>query len=112
MHGSYSPGLTLERVDVNGPYSKANCTWVTPLAQQSNKRNNRKLMYQGQLLHLAEITRRSGVSKMKLTTRLNRGMSADEAVQNAKASTYGTGRTATKGRMFTTSSIAVRGISS
>lgn len=83
MHPSYSQGLTIERVDVNGPYTKVNCTWVTPFAQQSNKRNNRKMIFLGEELHLAEVCRRSGIGKIKLVTRLDRGLTADQAVWDA-----------------------------
>lgn len=102
MSPGYSDDLTIERIDVNGPYSKANCRWATNMEQQANKRNNRVLTYQGESLHLAEVCRRSGVSKMMLCMRLSRGMSADEAVEDARASTYGKGRRALKNRMSST----------
>lgn len=107
MLEGYSDDLTIERIDVNGPYSKWNCKWVTMFAQQANKRTTRYLTYQGAKMHLAEIRRVSGVSKTKLTIRLNSGMTADEAVADARASTYGTGRHAKKGRMSTTLLTAV-----
>jgi len=103
MREGYSDNLTIERKDVNRSYCKENCIWLSIFKQQANKRNNRVVVYQGEKMHLAELRRRSGVSKMKLLSRLNRGMSADEAVESARNSTYGTGRHALKGRMSTTS---------
>lgn len=89
MRDGYSDDLTIERINGNKSYSKSNCRWATNMEQQSNKRNNRYLMYQGEKLHLAEVCRRSGVSKMKMLMRLNRGMNADTAVADALASRYG-----------------------
>lgn len=36
--GECPPGRSLERIDVNGGYSAANCTWETPLVQSQNRR--------------------------------------------------------------------------
>lgn len=89
MHCGYSDDLTIERIDVNGPYCANNCRWASNMEQQSNKRNNRYVMYQGEQVHLAELIRRSGFSKMMLIMRLNQGMTGDEAVQACAASGYG-----------------------
>jgi hypothetical protein len=102
MHEGYADHLTLERIDVNGPYCKENCCWVSNMEQQSNKRNNRVLEYQGEQLHLAELCRRVGMTRGKLTAYLNRGLSAEEAVAKARASTYGRGPSAVKNRSSTT----------
>jgi hypothetical protein len=36
---------TLDRIDVNWNYNKDNCRWETMLEQQSNKRNNHRVIY-------------------------------------------------------------------
>lgn len=38
MLPSYSPGLTLDRIEVNGDYAPENCRWVTMSVQCKNKR--------------------------------------------------------------------------
>jgi hypothetical protein len=46
--GPCPPGLTLDRIDTNGPYSKTNCRWATRLVQARNKRK-------GPTLHVATV---------------------------------------------------------
>lgn len=89
MKDGYRDDLTIERIDVNLPYSVTNCRWATNAEQQSNKRNNRYVQYEGETIHLAELVRRSGFSKMMLMMRLNRGMTGDEAVADCRNSGYG-----------------------
>lgn len=100
MSPTYSAGMTLERRDVNGGYNPDNCRWASKLEQQANKRTTRRLTYMGQDLHLAELCRSTGLSRGILTTRLNQGLSADEAVAAARASTYKKNR---RPRTYTTS---------
>lgn len=39
-----SSKYTLDRIDVNGNYSKKNCRWVTIQEQQKNRRNNNEIV--------------------------------------------------------------------
>jgi hypothetical protein len=45
---------TLDRRDVNGPYSKDNCRWVTHKTQQRNKRSSRYIEHDNQTLCISE----------------------------------------------------------
>lgn len=50
----YKPGLTLDRIDVDGDYCPENCRWVTMKEQQNNKTNNCILTINGKTQTLAE----------------------------------------------------------
>lgn len=105
MIDGYRDDLMIERVDNAKGYSKENCRWATNMEQQANKNNNRVLHYQGRDMHLAEFCRVTGIGKGAMQPRLNRGMSAEEAVEDYAKSTYKKNR---KRRTYTTSSTADR----
>jgi hypothetical protein len=41
MWATHKKELTLDRIDVNGNYNKANCKWSTMKEQENNRTNNR-----------------------------------------------------------------------
>ena len=78
--GEKPEGLTLERKDVNGDYSLENCCWATNTAQARNKRNNRKLTYQGATRTIAEWAEHLGMKYNTLHERLRRGWSVEQSL--------------------------------
>lgn len=74
-------GLTLERLDNNGPYSKANCKWATWEEQHSNTRRSKVLDYDGKSMSIPEWARYLKLPVNTLYKRLyNLGWSVDEAL--------------------------------
>lgn len=75
-----SGNFTLERKDVNGPYCKSNCCWLPQSQQARNRRNNRKLTFNGQTKIVIEWAEQFGIAYSALTMRLRRGWSVEEAL--------------------------------
>lgn len=71
---------TLDRKDPNGHYTPDNCVWATQTEQQNNRRNNRRVVYRGEELTLAQLAARTGHPPLRLRDRLNAGWSVEEAV--------------------------------
>lgn len=65
MKCNYSEGLTLDRINNNGHYSKENCKWSTLKEQARNRNTNRIIEYGGQRKTIAEWAE---LSKIKPST--------------------------------------------
>lgn len=82
--GDRPDGYQLDRIDNNGPYCKENCRWVSSRENCSNTRRNVKFKYDGELLTISEIARRSGIHLETLRSRLKAGHSIEEALRKVK----------------------------
>lgn len=49
MINGWKEGLTIDRIDNDGPYAPWNCRWVDMKVQNSNKRNTKYIEYKGQI---------------------------------------------------------------
>jgi hypothetical protein len=65
-----SPKHSIERMDSDGNYCKENCSWATVREQSRNRRNNRKYLYGGRFVTIAELSEVSGVRYARLYYRL------------------------------------------
>lgn len=68
--GPRAPGMTLERIDVNGNYEPGNCKWATNKEQGRNKRCNRLVEYQGHARTLGEWAAITGIRESTLRWRI------------------------------------------
>lgn len=78
--GPRPKGLSIDRKDNDGPYSKDNCRWATREEQSRNTRRNRRYVFHGEELIIMDAARKYGMQYLTLWLRLNKGMSPDEAV--------------------------------
>lgn len=85
--GSRPEGKSLDRIDNNAGYSPENCRWADQTTQKRNTRANKKFVYNGSLLTIAEIAGQIGMKPDTLKHRIAKGMSIDVAIR-----TFGRGR--------------------
>ena len=76
----YQDNLTLDRKDTDGNYCPENCQWVTMKQQQNNKRNNRRLLWNGETHTVSEWSEITGIKPTTIIARLNAGWSTEESL--------------------------------
>lgn len=84
MDSSYRIGLSLDRIDTNGNYSKGNCKWSNNIEQANNRRNNLKIEFEGRIVTEAELSRITGVNRTTIQNRRNKDKSVEEMVYGHK----------------------------
>ena len=76
-----SPKHSLDRYpDVNGDYAPGNVRWATAAEQNSNRRNTKRLTYNGETLTIVEWAKRLGVCRKTIAGRLSSGWSVELAL--------------------------------
>jgi len=75
----YRPGLTIERVDVDGDYSPENCTWIPKGEQSMNTRRCVLLTYNGETKPIKAWADELGIPYSRLQARIIRGWPTDLA---------------------------------
>lgn len=79
--GDRPEGMTVERIDNNGSYSKNNCRWASPLEQGRNRRNNHVLTHKGETMPVSAWAEKIGISKWTLFTRIAAGWSTERLLE-------------------------------
>lgn len=73
MGPTHIDGLTIERVDVNGHYTKTNCIWIPRNKQNRNKRTSVFIDTPWGRMTKVEACEKSGIHKATLDKRLKNG---------------------------------------
>lgn len=84
MANGYKEGLTLDRVENDGPYAPDNCRWVDRFAQCSNTRDNVMLTYQGKTQHAMAWARELGLDPNNIWRRKREGWSDEDALTSKR----------------------------
>jgi hypothetical protein len=72
--GEPPPNTSLDRIDNDIGYSKANCRWALHKVQANNKRSVIRYTYGGKSLTLTEWAKETGIGRLTLRYRIKVGM--------------------------------------
>lgn len=82
--GPCPEGMSLDRIDNDGPYSPENCRWATRAEQQDNTERSIKVWLDGEFVPLKEACLRVGLSYNTAHNRVKNGWTPQQAVDPVK----------------------------
>jgi hypothetical protein len=78
--GERPKGMTLDRIDNNGPYAPDNCRWATDVEQCNNTRVNHVLAWNGRTQTIAQWAKVTGLSYNVIRYRILHGWTIEHAL--------------------------------
>lgn len=72
---------SLDRIDTDGNYEPSNCRWVSMNEQAWNKRDTVWITYRGKQITYGEAEKIGGIAPSTIRGRLDRGWSAERAIE-------------------------------
>jgi hypothetical protein len=80
MRDNWKAGLTIDRINSSGNYSKDNCRWATAAEQARNTSRNVWIEFNGKRQVLEDWANEVGIKPMTIAARLKRGWSVERAL--------------------------------
>jgi len=80
LQNNWRPGLSVERINVNGNYEPSNCCLIPVSEQQSNTTRSHFLEWDGKRMTISQWARFIGVRQMALQHRIDRGWTVERAL--------------------------------
>lgn len=80
LANGYEKGLSIDRIDNDGPYAPWNCRWTDMATQNNNKRSNHLISANGKTQTVAQWERETGISESVIRSRIKRGWDEQDAV--------------------------------
>lgn len=77
--GERPPGMQIDRIDNDGPYSPDNCRWVDRKTQCRNKSTNTLVTWNGRTQTISAWCEETGAEERTVSNRLKRGYSPERA---------------------------------
>jgi hypothetical protein len=81
--GECPPGMTLDRINNDGNYEPGNCRWATTAEQNRNQSRTKLVPMKDDEICLMDACIRAGINYTTVRSRINNGMSIEEALSMA-----------------------------
>jgi hypothetical protein len=78
--GERPEGLSIDRIDVNGNYCKANCKWSDNKEQSNNRRSTKIITFKNETMTQLQWAEKLGISVTTLHTRLKNNWPLEKAL--------------------------------
>lgn len=80
LKNGFQKGLSIDRVNNDGPYAPWNCRWATIQQQNHNRRSNIYIEYNGERKIMSDWAKEIGMSAQTLGRRIHAGWSIHDAL--------------------------------